>query len=289
MNSTLYVLQELNEQLMGSRQEKQEVGVALQYLPSSCTEIAGLGPTSPSGYYWINGLTGTPAHVYCDMTRQSCSCGSSRARGWMRVAHFDMTDPNQQCPSGFRLKTSPKRVCAKTRGEGCTSITFPAHSVQYSRVCGRMQAYQYASPDGIGAYYNSQERSLDGAYVDGVSISHGQSPRKHIWTFAAKVKIDTLTNVCDCINHPAPYVGNDYFCDSGIYSDDDWAAVLYPDPLWDGEECGPNRPCCQFNSPPWFCKELPQPTIDDIEVRVCSDQELVDEDTPIELIELYIQ
>ncbi len=34
-------------------------------------------------------------------------------------------------------------------------------------------------------------------------------------------------------------------------------------------------------------KDLPEPTTDDLEVRVCGDQ--ADDDVPIELVELYIQ
>ncbi len=39
INSTLYLLQDIREQLVGT---KQEVGVAVQYLASSCAEIAEL-------------------------------------------------------------------------------------------------------------------------------------------------------------------------------------------------------------------------------------------------------
>lgn len=39
--------------------------------------------------------------------------------------------------------------------------------------------------------------------------------------------------------------------------------------------------------PPWFSVDLPNPTTDDIEVRICAGNS--DEDTPIGLLELYIQ
>ena len=61
------------------------------------------------------------------------------------------------------------------------------------------------------------------------------------------------------------------------------------DSLWDGCGCGAISTCCSFNSPPWFCKQLPQPTTDDIELRLCGDEVLTNEDTPLEVIELYIQ
>ena len=46
---------------------------------------------------------------------------------------------------------------------------------------------------------------------------------------------------------------------------------------------------CALNNPPWFCKRLAQATTDDIEVRICSDESLANEDTPVELIELYVR
>ena len=88
---------------------------------------------------------------------------------------------------------------------------------------------------------------------------------------------------------PTPqFVGNDHFCDTG--------AVTVPtteffddDPLWDGAGCGPQSTCCSFNSPPWFYKQLPQTTTDDIEMRVCRDETRFNEDIAIEIIELYVQ
>ena len=59
-------------------------------------------------------------------------------------------------------------------------------------------------------------------------------------------------------------------------------------PLWDGGGCGPTGGCCESNNPPWFCKTLPQPTTDDIEVRVCGDEVLSNEDILVELIEIYV-
>ena len=85
-----------------------------------------------------------------------------------------------------------------------------------------------------------------------------------------------------------PFVGQDYFCDTGSRSQ--YQDRIYShDPLWDGSGCGSTSSCCRFNSPPWFCKQLPQPTTDDIELRLCSDQNTDNEDVLIELVELYVQ
>ncbi len=281
INSTLYTMQGFKLQLTALIQE-------LILTPHSCSE---LDPSSPSGYYLVNW---NRVRVYCDMDRRSCGCGSTP--GWMRVANIVMTDPNQQCPESFRLRSgTSKRMCETTKeSAGCTSIVFPTHSVRYSRVCGRVKAYQYGSPDGFGPYHDDRSRTIDGAYVDGVSITHGWNPRKHVWTFAAGV--DEVSACVQCIfpcvssfagNMP-PYIGNDYFCDTG--SRQRWQAILYTeDPLWDGEGCGPTSSCCQFNSPPWFCKELPQPTTDDIELRVCRDESRSNEEISFEAIELYVK
>ena len=66
---------------------------------------------------------------------------------------------------------------------------------------------------------------------------------------------------------------------------------FYPDdPLWDGQDCcRSERTCCDPLNLPWFCKELLEPTTDDLEVRVCADQSPADEDAPIDLVQLYIQ
>ena len=81
------------------------------------------------------------------------------------------------------------------------------------------------------------------------------------------------------------FVANNYFCDR---EEDNGVDLTYP--LWDGQ-CGTDssRACCSTNSPPWFNTELPQPTTDDIEMRVCRDENRSDEDILIEAVEIYIR
>ena len=40
---------------------------------------------------------------------------------------------------------------------------------------------------------------------------------------------------------------------------------------------------------PWFLKTLNETTTDDIELRVCSNVGLPDEDTPLDIIEIYVK
>ena len=79
---------------------------------------------------------------------------------------------------------------------------------------------------------------------------------------------------CPCEGGTAAptFVGNDYFCGSGNPGPT-WTYILYASyPLWDGQGCG-SPPCCDLTSPPgvtapWFCKQLPQATTDDLVVDI---------------------
>ena len=260
---------------------------------ASCKDIAHTATPSASGYYWIGNSSVHARRAYCDMTRRCCNSTG----GWMRVVDFNMTNQTQNCPHGFRTITSPRRLCGRQSGPGCASTTFPVHGVSYRRVCGRVTGYQYYSTDAFAPYYSNRAITIDGTYIDGVSITHGHHPRKHVWSFAAAVdEIHANHYVCPCTKTDTlftgvvpPFVGQDYFCDTGSRSHYRYGQIFSHDPLWDGSGCGYTSSCCRFNSPPWFCKQLPQPTTDDIELRLCSDQVTSNEDAPIELVELYVQ
>ena len=141
-------------------------------------------------------------------------------------------------------------------------------------------------------------RTIDEAYAEGVSITHGRNPRKHIWTYAAGSSEQNRQECshlkCPCIDgfEPQSYVGNNYYCESAFQGTCYVIDRFFPDdPLWDGQQCDNNEgTCCTgTNTPPWFSVDLPDSTSDDIEVRICHDQDTTDEDTPIQLLELYVQ
>ncbi len=90
----------------------------------------------------------------------------------MRVANLDMTDPNQNCPAEMRLvtrTTAPLRTCGGQieRPVGCVSTTYSTYGVEYSKVCGRIIAYQYSTPDAFHPYFSNRALSIDDGYVDG--------------------------------------------------------------------------------------------------------------------------
>ena len=227
-----------------------------------------------------------------------CACGGSGE--WSRIAYLDMTDSTQQCPLSWRLYISPVRGCGRYVSRSCSSAIFPANGRTYSHVCGKVIAYQRGSTD---AFSNSifVQRNPNDVYIDGVSLTHGVSgSRQHIWSFASALYEQDPNYqtrwTCPCTNtnynwtHSTPsFVGNDYFCDTGN-SGPGFRNGVYPDdPLWDGQGCGPASTCCEFNNPPWFCKTLPQPTSDDIELRICGSDVVGREDVFISLVDINVQ
>ena len=154
-----------------------------------------------------------------------------------------------------------------------------------------MTAYKVGSTNAFRPYYQNTNTisSIDSTYVDGVILVTGQflSRRQHIWTFAAALdkQDDNMDSKCPCLfdRDLPPFVGEDYFCDAGNVEFMAGETGLQTDPLWDGTDC-----LC-FVNPPWFYKQLPQPTTDNIKMRVCKDGS--DESIAITLteIEIYVQ
>ena len=85
---------------------------------------------------------------YCPM----CRCGP--ALGWTNVAHLDISDSSQQCPDNLTLVTTPIRRCGRSTGHilTCDSVKYPVNGQTYSRVCGRVLAYQTSV---ASAFYNT--------------------------------------------------------------------------------------------------------------------------------------
>ena len=216
--------------------------------------------------------------------------------GWRRVAFINMTDTSYNCPTGLNLTSYSKRTCGRshTIEIGCSSTTFSVGGLPYSRVCGRIRGYQFGATDA----FRWSNRSIDSYYVDGVSLTHGGTgSRQHIWTLAAGLSEVTTripSSGCPCdtalYSDVPSFIGNDYFCESGVHSEWSYVYVLFPnDVLWDGQDCTSNSTCCQLNNPPWFTKNLPNATTDDIELRICTSYTPRYDDVPLELIELYVQ
>ena len=99
---------------------------------------------------------------------------------------------------------------------------------------------------GIAKHYKPKtaSQSLEGIYVDGISITSGNRPHKYVWTYAVGLSDDYNSTVvnCLCAKHPGPdpppYVGSHYYCESGNTGSQRKFNKLYTDdPLWDGAGC----------------------------------------------------
>ena len=236
------------------------------------------------------------------LSHPPCPCGGPG--DWTRIAFLNMSDPTQQCPPTWRSVSSTVRGCGhQDPSSTCDSATFPSNGRSYSRVCGRINAFQDGTIDAFHPSIIAGRGQIEDGYLDGVSLTHGApGSRQHIWSFAGAYfendpNINTVSfYVCPCtnteINWPyqiPAFVGNNYFCDTANPCCEGNAGTVYADdPLWDGEGCGPTNACCELNRPPWFCTTLPQPTIDDIEARICLDEHFGNEDIIVSLIEIYV-
>ena len=121
-------------------------------VPASVPSVVIIGP--------VNGTC--PAQEVIDEQRKSmksnllrilnarynqppCACGGTGE--WNRIAYLNMNDTTQQCPSSWRLHTAPVRGCGRVTSRSCDSAIFPANGRTYSRVCGRVIAYQRGSTE----------------------------------------------------------------------------------------------------------------------------------------------
>ena len=262
------------EQLRGDILEQVRIllvckGITDNNPATSCKEIYQCNPNTPAGYYWVNTTTG-PVRVYCEMNSNNCG---NITGGWMRAAYIDMTNSDSVCLQGLNYTVvSSTRMCTRLNDGLCSTVTFPAHGISYTKVCGRARGYQFGH---TYAFHSSQlgRNSLDSAYVSGLSLTYG-SPQNHIWTFAAGLSKDydfAYCCNCPCASFAGPagqsFVGENYFCESGDtgYHDAEWDL---DDPLWDSQGCVDGSTCCNRGGP-WFTTTLNQEASDDIEMRMC--------------------
>ena len=214
----------------------------------------------------------------------------------MRVAYVNMSQSGTTCPQGLTQKVlSELTLCGRnyTSGGSCQSTFFSSLSLNYSRVCGQLRGYQHATPNAFGCHGTV----VPGHYVDGATITYGSGPHKHIWTYANGMSLSYSDNtlLCPCntgaANVVPSFVGNDYYCETGFNGNGIPPLTFYPnDTLWDGQQCvGAETPCCTHPNMPWFNKALNETTTEVIELRLCQDQDTSNEDTLLQVIELFVQ
>ena len=140
-------------------------------------------------------------------------------------------------------------------------IVFPVLNISYSHICGTVQAFWCGSPDG---FTGRSSTTINGNYVDGISLTYGTSSRTHIRTFIA----DGEGSNQNSPRQVPEYVGNDHSCLNPEFS------------------CTSSSNTCY--SP--FFRLLQQPVTEDIELRLCRDQHRVTNNEGIYLgnLEIYV-
>ena len=242
-------------------------------IPASCADIIEQNVSSISGYYFVRSHSGQLVSVYCDMKR---SCDGIIG-GWMRVAKLDV----QNCPLELEQKVFTNDIIkefdninistcvVQDNSEGCTSVFYSSHDIPYSRVCGNIRAYQVGTLDGFRTTNESDDVGLDGNYLDGISITISGN---HVWSFVAG---GTFSD--NSITKPN-FVGNDWTSDEVRSCP---MRSLCKPLLWESQQFGKNISH-------WF-KELLQPSVTDIELRICRDEHRRFEDLAITTLEMYVQ
>jgi len=272
-----------------------KVFCGMNYTGSSCQDIYSnnLETGDKSGYYRINDTQ----WIYCDMTAITCSTGNAGMSGlWKRIINLDISE-GDDCPSGWRKDThsgvSFCRVVSDSIGT-CSSTYFSTNGISYQRVCGRARGYQKGSAYGFYAYHNQHQTTIDDYYADGLLITNG-NPRQHIWTYAAGYYDNLIytSGNCPCAigGGPVspPFVGTNYYCESGRVSTYSISFYYFNDTLWDGSDCYSSTNCCTNPTQPWFYRQLSETTTSDIEARICYRWDFNNGSPLIDQLELYIQ
>ena len=207
---------------------------------------------------------------------------------WRNVFLFNSSETDQLvCPGNWTsATTSSVEGCTGASSE-CRSAFSMGISPAYNKVCGRIIGKGASTPDGFIRFLG-HDVTIEDNYLDGVSVTYGAAgSRMHIWTFGAghSASIGGIAR-CPCDNPdrnnaplPPPEVGENYFCDRASEVDD----------IWTGRDCTADDPCCSFHNPPYFSVQLPSPTTDRIELRICSDQHAGDELLLVLFAEIYVQ
>ena len=217
----------------------------------------------------------------------------------MRIGYFDMGGNLAECPEPLeRFAVNGRWYCRRTAA-GCTSVHFSALGKNYTAVCGMVEGYQYGSM--VGFTHSTASKTPDDLYADGISITHGSSPRSHLWTYVVGLNANPDNYIphaqCPCTvlgtSTTLPnFLASDYYCDSVNPSRNSHKdGHLYPDRLWDnsGPSCVSGSTCCDNPDQPWFKKTLTQPANEDVEMRWCAYQSPVIEEATTTGVELYIR
>ena len=207
---------------------------------------------------------------------------------WRQVFYLNVSNEGQSCPGDWTIQRSMSvRGCDGADTSCQSAFSDEVNMIAYNKVCGRVIGIGSGSPDAFLRLIQEQT-TIEDNYLDGVSVTHGApGSRTHTRSFGAghPSSLPFLAARCPCDNSgrtgaplPPSEVGENYFC-----------ATTHPrDRLWSGSDCNTASSCCSFHNPPYFSVQLPTPTTDQIELRICSDQELGNERALVLFAEIYV-
>ena len=206
-------------------------------------------------------------------------CGGS---GWKLAVYHDFRDPDTPCPPGLQQTTYSERPYTCERppaGPPCSIVFFSERAnLEYSKVCGRIKAYQFGT-----------------AFGPSLSLIRVNSG---LWTFTAgltqsQVDFSLTSQRCPC-DGGYPLSNEYYFCESLIEEDNPGTKYdnhfFHNEVLWDEAGCSSSGDCCSRFDSPYFIRHLPKHLLSimniPIEVQICN---FGTNNFAIELIELYVK
>ena len=229
-------------------------------------------------------------HSITDQVLQNYSNNPSCGPGfWRQVFYLNVSNEGQSCPGDWNEEILSTRGCAGA-DVSCQSAFSGKSNTAYNEVCGRVIGIGAGSPDAFFRFIENQT-TIEDNYLDGVSVTHGApGSRTHIWSFGAGHPTPSYSPYyarCHCEDStrddfavlPISEVGENYFC-SSTYS---------RDRIWSGSGCNTASSCCSFHNPPYFSVQLPTPTTDQIELRICTDETVDSEPVLVLFAEIYVQ
>lgn len=244
---------------------------ASEPLASSCREILETQPDAQPGTFTIAGPDGSPIEVECD-------------GGWARVADINVAD-DPSCPPEWAPSTQPVGCGRDESGDTMREVVFEV-PYAYDEVRGRARGIQFRLTDAFNA--GGDSATLADNYVDGLAILRGtDAPAEHVWTFAAGMAEDSdlYDNAeCPCAagRQPPEFVGDHFFCESGVTGPDSSGGWEEADPLWDESDCG-------AEDYDWFTRSMSAVSTAPLRARLLLDSVHGDEDVLVTELELWIR
>ncbi len=264
-------LSELEEQFEHSKNSKVLPDVVA---PQSSTDQTYPSLTTSSIVTAIQNTRRPLANQHPKGTSLLSICNGVMPESWRLIAYINTTESCRKiCPKELSCATDISSCVQKMDGGGCSRVKFKSRGIAYSHVCGRIIGRHSGLLNGFGL--NRLSETLDENYVDGVSLTYGD-PRTHIWTFAANSYLLNFSNCNVC------YLSQPRFVPLSHYS-----CSLNP-------KCSKNKACGEglwqdnlCSGDTWFHRQLPHPTEDDLEMRLCRKTRFSG-DIGLTLVEIYV-